>query len=52
MSQFNQHIETQRQALLRDERKKQDIEDDIARLREQHTEMLATKGRLVAEADV
>lgn len=51
MSQFNQHIEHQRQALLREERSKQDIEDEIVTLRDQHTDLLALKGKLAAEAD-
>ncbi|KAJ3521830.1 hypothetical protein NMY22_g12151 [Coprinellus aureogranulatus] len=51
MSQFNQHIEQQRQALLREDRNKQDIEDEIIALREQHTDLLSMKGRLAAEAD-
>lgn len=37
--------------MLREERKKQDIEDEIISIREHHTELLATKGRLEAEAE-
>ena len=51
MSQFNQHIERQRQALLQEERAKQDIEDEILTLRDQHTDLLSLKGKLGAEAD-
>jgi DNA repair protein RAD50 len=51
MGQFNQHIERQRQALLQEERGKQDIEDEILTLRDQHTDLLSLKGKLSAEAD-
>ncbi|KAF6755949.1 hypothetical protein DFP72DRAFT_305480 [Ephemerocybe angulata] len=51
MSQFSQHIEAQRQVLLREERKKQDAEEDITGLRDQHTDLLSKKGRLSAEAE-
>jgi chromosome segregation ATPase len=52
LDQFDQFIEKQKQALRREERNKQDIEDEIAGFREQLSELLSAKGQLSAEAEV
>ncbi|RXW22871.1 hypothetical protein EST38_g2975 [Candolleomyces aberdarensis] len=51
LDQFDQFIEAQKQTLRREERRKQDIEDEIANFRDQLSELLSAKGQLSAEAE-
>ncbi|KAJ2934603.1 hypothetical protein H1R20_g2487, partial [Candolleomyces eurysporus] len=51
LDQFDQFIEAQKQTLRREERRKQDIEDEIAGFRDQLSDLLSAKGQLSAEAE-
>lgn len=49
---FDDHISAQKQKKRIEDTKKQDLEDDLANVRTQHTELVKQHGSLVAEAEV
>ncbi|KAG5639217.1 hypothetical protein H0H81_005696 [Sphagnurus paluster] len=51
LSHFDDHINSQRQKRRLEDTRKQDLEDELASVRKQHTELVAQHGGLVAEAE-
>lgn len=52
LNRFDQHIDGQKQRLLKEERNRQDIEDELTGLREDELKLSETKAHLEAEAQV
>lgn len=49
---FDDHISSQKQKKRHEDTRKQDLEDQLANVRERHNELLARQGALTAEANV
>ena len=52
LTRFDDHINTRKQKRRQEDTRKQDIEDNLANVRERHTELVDQRGGLVAEAEV
>jgi DNA repair protein RAD50 len=48
---FDDHITTQKQKKRLEDTKKQDFEDELVNVRQQHTQLIALRGGLLAEAE-
>ena len=49
---FDDHINLQKQKKKSENDKKLDLEDELSAVRQQHTDLVAHHGRLIAEAEV
>jgi DNA repair protein RAD50 len=49
---FDDHINTQKQKKRVEDTRRQDLDDELASVRKQHTQLVAVHGGLVAEAEV
>jgi hypothetical protein len=49
---FDDHISVQKQKKRAEDIKKQDLEDELANVRKQHTELVGQHGALAGEAEV
>lgn len=52
LTRFDDHINARKQKRRQEDTRKQDLEDDLANIRKQHTELVAQHGGLIAEAEV
>lgn len=52
LSNFDEHIGVQKRKLQAEFSKKADLEGHVGRVRQEHTDCVAQRGRLLGEADV